>query len=89
MQPVETTFPSKMTSFSFERGWSQVPQGRVREVRTKLFEAFKLRKTSRISFSNRLKGKTEPKISEVIAITEIFHAEGIKDIWGPAENNPQ
>lgn len=67
-------------NFSFQRGWAKVPQGKVREVRTKLMAALNI--TTRVGFLDRLNGKVEPKVTEHAAIEQIFKEYGIKDIWG-------
>lgn len=66
--------------FSFKRGWSQVPQSRVKECREALMEALGI--GTRAAFLNRLNGDVEPKISQVKAIEDVFAKYGITDIWG-------
>lgn len=71
-----------MNEFSFQKGWSQVKQGDVATVRTKLMSALNI--TTRMAFLDRLNGKVEPKITEHRAIKEVFAEYGIKEIWGDA-----
>lgn len=66
--------------FAFKKGWNQLPQCRTAEVRAKIIEA--IGKTSPQGFYSRLNGLVEPKASEYLKIEEIFHEEGITDIWG-------
>jgi hypothetical protein len=67
-------------SFSFLKGWSQVKQADVSQVRAQLMQVLNL--TTRAAFLDRLNGKVEPKISEHVAIENIFSARGITDVWG-------
>ena len=69
-----------MNEFSFQKGWSQIKQCDVREVRTKLMTALNV--TTRMAFLDRLNGKVEPKITEHRAIEDIFNEYGITEIWG-------
>ncbi len=69
-----------MNEFSFKKGWSQVKQGDVAQVREKLMCALSI--TTRMAFLDRLNGKVEPKITEHRSIEEIFSDYGIKDVWG-------
>lgn len=71
-----------MKRFSFQKGYDQLPAGRVKEVRGELFKALGISRGSRKAFLMRLRGETEPKVREAEAIEEIFRAEGITDIWG-------
>ena len=69
-----------MNEFSFQKGWSQVKQGDVSTVRTKLMSALNI--TTRMAFLDRLNGKVEPKVTEHQAIENIFSEYGITEIWG-------
>ena len=69
-----------MDSYSFIKGWSQVRQKDVEEVRTAIMNALGL--TTKAAFYNRVKGAVEPKISEAKAIEDIFNNYGITKIWG-------
>lgn len=66
--------------FSFKCGFGQVKQKDAKEVRRKIMDALGL--TTRASWYARLNGVVEPKLSEAKAIEEIFHAYGVKEIWG-------
>lgn len=67
-------------SNSFEKGFKQVPIGMARIVKDELMNALKIKTNN--SWSNRLKGKSEPRVSEARAIEEIFAKHGITDVWG-------
>lgn len=68
--------------YSFERGWSQVRNCDVRDVREKLMKALNI--TTRAAFCNRRKGAVEPKFSEITAVEKVFAEYGIKNVWGRA-----
>ena len=70
-----------MNRFSFKKGYDQLPAGRVQEVRAELFKALGISRGSRKAFLMRMRGETEPKVTEAEAIERIFRAEGITDIW--------
>ncbi len=72
-----------MNEFSFKRGFSQVRQKDVKEVKKRIMSALGL--TTRVSWNARLNGKVEPKVSEARAIEDVFADFGIKSVWG-AEN---
>lgn len=72
----------KTSEFSFLKGWSQVRQKDVKEVKQKIMSVLNLKPDSRVAFSRRLNGYVEPKVSEAKAIEKIFAKYGIKDIWG-------
>ncbi len=67
-------------TFSFKKGWNQLPVGKLAEVRDKIMGALNLKCTT--SFYPRLNGDYEPKISEARAIEAIFAEYGIKEVWG-------
>lgn len=69
-----------MNEYSFFKGWCQIRQQDVAEMRVKLMKAVGV--TTRVGFLRRMKGEIEPKVSEHKKITEIFNKYGIKDIWG-------
>lgn len=74
-----------MNSYSFKKGWSQVRQKDIEEVRNAIMEALGL--TTKPAFYNRLNGDVEPKVSEAKAIEDIFNNYGIAEIWGEDEYN--
>lgn len=74
-----------MNSYSFKKGWSQVRQKDIEEVRNAIMEALGL--TTKPAFYNRLNGDVEPKVSEAKAIEDIFNNYGIAEIWGDDECN--
>ena len=74
-----------MNSYSFKKGWSQVRQKDIEEVRMAIMEALAL--TTKPAFYNRLNGDVEPKVSEAKAIEDIFNNYGITEIWGEDEYN--
>lgn len=71
-----------MNDYSFQLGFSQVKQKDVGEVKQKIMAALGI--CTRSSWSARLNGTVEPKISEAKAIEDIFNEYGITDIWGAA-----
>jgi len=66
--------------FTFNKGWLQVKNGDLEQCRRKIMDALKI--TTRSAFLNRLKGKVEPKITEIKAIEAIFAEYGISEVWG-------
>lgn len=67
-------------SFSFLKGYRQLPNGKLKEVRVKIMNAIGV--TGEPAFYRRLRGEIEPKVSEARAIEAIFSEYGITDIWG-------
>jgi hypothetical protein len=67
-------------SYSFQKGYKQVPVGKCAAVKGELMEALSI--TSRPGWTARLKGKVEPKVTEARAIEQIFARHGIKQVWG-------
>ncbi len=67
-------------SFSFKKGWNQLPVSKVAEVREKIMKVLNLK--CQTSFYPRLNGDYEPKISEARAIEAIFAEYGIREVWG-------
>ena len=67
-------------NFSFQKGWYQIPQGKVADVRKKI--SAKLGITTRMAFMNRLNGETFGTIAEREAIERIFAEYNITDVWG-------
>lgn len=65
--------------YSFKKGWGQVPNAKMKEVRIKLMQGLDINHSN---FYNRLNGITEPKVSEAAIIEEIFNQYGITEIWG-------
>lgn len=71
---------SNKQSFSFNRGYQQLPASKLKEARMRIMEALGL--ATDPSFYRRLRGNSEPKVSEARAIEAIFAEYGITDIWG-------
>lgn len=69
-----------MSKFSFQRGFSQVMQKDVANVRAEIMTVLDI--TTRSSWSARLNGAVEPKVSEAQQIEAIFAKYGINDVWG-------
>lgn len=70
---------AKTNSYSFIKGWKQLPKHEMKDVRDEVCAALGV---SIVTFYARLKGQPEPKISEAKAIEAIFANKGITDIWG-------
>ena len=68
------------TEFSFQKGWFEVKQGQIAEVRHKIQAALGL--TTRPAFYKRLNGVTIGLPAEREVIERIFSDYGITDIWG-------
>ncbi|MDR0605704.1 MAG: hypothetical protein LBG80_15530 [Bacteroidales bacterium] len=66
--------------WSFEQGYYHVPYIDQKACRARIMSALEL--TTRVGFLTRLRGKIEPKISEVFEIEKIFEEYGITDVWG-------
>ena len=66
--------------FSFKKGYESLTIGDAKEAKMRIMEALNIK--NRMSWSQRLNGIYEPRISEYNAITEIFKSYGITDIWG-------
>lgn len=70
-----------MNRFSFQRGFNQVKNKDVKNVRKEIMYALKI--NSRYGWSRRIKGLVEPKVSEAEAIEKILAKYGVEgDIWG-------
>lgn len=69
-------------SFAFKKGWNQLKQVDVEQVKTRIMAALNL--TSTPPFYQRLNGKVEPKVTEAEAIENIFAEYGITEVWGEA-----
>ena len=69
-----------MNDYSFKRGFAQVRQKDVSEVKKRIMSALGL--TTRVSWNARLNGKVEPKVSEARAIEGVFADFGITKVWG-------
>jgi len=69
-----------MNKFSFQNGFGQVLQRDIPNVKRELMAAFNIH--NRTSWGLRLKGKIEPKASEVESVTAVFNRYGIFEIWG-------
>lgn len=61
------------------KGWMQVQQGQVKEVRKALLDALKI--SSYASWYLRLRGNYDFRISEIESITQVFADYGIVDVW--------
>lgn len=68
--------------FSFMRGWSQVKNFQMPQVKAEILEALNLK--TRVSWYQRLYGNIEPRITEAKAIEAVFAKYGINDVWGVA-----
>jgi hypothetical protein len=66
--------------WAFTKGFGQVPNESVKEVRAELMQVLCLNNMQ--SWYNRLYGKKEPRISEAEKITAVFAKFDIHDIWG-------
>lgn len=71
-----------MSEFSFQKGFSQVKQKDIKNVKRKIMSALGI--STRPSWTARLNGVVEPKVSEAKAIEEVFAEYGIKQVWGAA-----
>jgi hypothetical protein len=69
-----------MNSFSFKRGYGQVQNKDLKDVKRQIMEALNLK--NRASWYQRLNGAIEPKITEARSIEEIFSKYGISTVWG-------
>lgn len=67
-------------TYGFTKGLSQLKVCDVPAVKAEIMEALGI--TTNVSWINRRSGKIEPKISEALAIEEIFAKRGITDVWG-------
>ena len=65
--------------YSFKKGWNQIPNESIREVRVKIMEVLDI---NRANFYKRLNGDVEPKVSEAAAIEGVFKQYSITNIWG-------
>ena len=66
--------------FSFNKGWSQVKNGDIRECRKELMDAVGV--TTRAAFLQRLKGNVIPNVLEARNVEKVFAKYGIKEVWG-------
>ena len=71
-----------MSEFSFKRGYAQIKNKDVREVKCKIMAALNIK--TRTAWAARLNGDVEPKVSEAKAIEDIFKEYQVKNIWGDA-----
>jgi len=69
-----------MNKFSFKKGFGQVQNKDLKEVKSELMTALNIK--TRYAWGQRLKGEVEPRISEAQSIEAIFAKREIKDIWG-------
>jgi hypothetical protein len=68
--------------FSFEKGFMQARQMDADKIKEEIMNALEVKTVG--SWSLRLRGITEPRVSEARAIEEVFSRYGITDIWGGA-----
>ncbi|MEL7599718.1 MAG: hypothetical protein AAGU18_06420 [Proteiniphilum sp.] len=69
-----------MNKYSFKRGYSQVKNKDLANVKREIMKALGI--TTRPSWAARLNGQVEPKVSEAAAIESVFAKYGIKEVWG-------
>ena len=69
-----------MNDFSFQKGWYDIPQGKVSGARKKFMSLLGL--TTKQGFKNRLNGDVAHTPAERAAIEKIFAEYGITDVWG-------
>ena len=70
-----------MDSFSFKKGFMQVKHKDIPAVRAEIMSALNI--NNRASWSSRLNGEVEPKVSEAAAIEAVLKKYGVtKEIWG-------
>lgn len=69
-----------MSDFSFKRGYSQVQNKDLSNVKREIMQALEIK--TRPSWAARLNGQVEPKVSEAAAIESVFAKYGISDVWG-------
>ena len=68
--------------FSFEGAFNSVPVGNLSEVRTQIYNALGIKKSSRTLFRKYLRGEVRLSADAFIKITQIFQKQGIENIWG-------
>lgn len=71
-----------MNNFSFRKGFEQVRRKDVKEVKEKLAKAIGIKLNNRMSWSNWLNGKIEPRITQKEAIEKVFAEYEITEVWG-------
>ncbi len=64
----------------FNKGYLQLPVGKLREATAKLWKALGI--SNRNSFHNYRYGKSEPSASQAVSIELVFREYGITEIWG-------
>lgn len=71
-----------MRKYAFKRGWGKIKQADAPLLREEISKVLNIK--SRQTWSNRLNGRGEPRVSEKEAIEAIFKKYGIpaKDVWG-------
>ena len=65
--------------FSFKKGWQQLPSFQQKSLQKEVMEGLQI---SISAFYARMRGETEPKVSEAKAIEAAFRAYGLKEVWG-------
>jgi len=66
--------------YSFEKGWSQVTVGKMKDVRAEIMALFEF--DSLQAFRNRKKGLRKLEVHHYNGLVEIFGKYGITEIWG-------
>ena len=68
---------------SFKPGWEQLTKKQAVLVRNEIMEILNL---TYDGFYKRMRGEVEPKVSEAVAIENVFKKYGITNIWGKYES---
>lgn len=71
-----------MNNFSFRKGFEQVRRKDAKEVKEKLAKAIGIKLNNRMSWSNWLNGKVEPRVTQKEAIEKVFAEYEITEVWG-------
>lgn len=66
--------------FSFKKGYGQIQQKDLPKVRAELMTALGV--SNKMSLSNYMRGRIEPKVGQSKAVEEVFAKYGITDVWG-------
>lgn len=66
--------------FSFKKGYGQIKQKDLPNVRKELMQALGV--SNRMSLSQYMRGKIEPKMGQAKAIEQVFAKYGITEVWG-------
>lgn len=68
-----------MKKIGFLKGLGQVKEKDSANIRTELMTALGV--SSRMSLSNYSRGLIEPKVSQALAVEQVFNKYGITEIW--------